>query len=106
MVDATAVYQSVLQVTLRMSCSQIDTATLEVTELPVKKWTQDYKEYLETLIKPESKVEWAYALTSLRMLPERHMAVSEPCACRHQLLCRARISVNTHHRVRYRWLGS
>ena len=31
-------------------------ATLEVTELPVRKWTQDYKEFLETLIKPESKV--------------------------------------------------
>ena len=48
--------------------------TLEVTELPVKKWTQDYKEYLETLIKPESKVGRAcYALTSLHvMLHERH----------------------------------
>ena len=27
-----------------------------MTELPVRKWTQDYKEFLETLIKPESKV--------------------------------------------------
>eukprot|EP00798_Chlamydomonas_sp_ICE-L_P004493 gene4493-14649_t len=30
---------------------------LEITELPVRKWTQDYKEYLEGLIKPEDKNE-------------------------------------------------
>lgn len=33
--------------------AQVDDATLEVTELPVRKWTQDYKEFLEGLIKPE-----------------------------------------------------
>lgn len=26
-----------------------------MTELPVRKWTQDYKEFLESLIKPEDK---------------------------------------------------
>jgi len=39
-----------------------------VTELPVKKWTQDYKEYLETLIKPESKVGCACCRTWLHMV--------------------------------------
>ena len=34
---------------------QRDETTLEVTELPIRKWTQDYKEFLETLIKPEDK---------------------------------------------------
>ena len=34
---------------------QRDATTLEVTELPIRKWTQDYKEFLETLIKPEDK---------------------------------------------------
>ncbi len=34
---------------------QRDSTTLEVTELPIRKWTQDYKEFLETLIKPEDK---------------------------------------------------
>ena len=29
---------------------------MDVTELPVRKWTQDYKEYLESLIKPDEKV--------------------------------------------------
>lgn len=35
--------------------NQIDDTTLEITELPVKKWTQDYKDFLEDLIKPEDK---------------------------------------------------
>ena len=30
-------------------------STLEITELPIRRWTQDYKEFLETLIKPEDK---------------------------------------------------
>ena len=34
---------------------QRDATTLEVMELPIRKWTQDYKEFLETLIKPEDK---------------------------------------------------
>ena len=34
---------------------QRDDTTLEVTELPIRKWTQDYKEFLETLVKPEDK---------------------------------------------------
>jgi DNA topoisomerase-2 len=37
--------------------SQIDDTTLEITELPLKKWTQDYKEFLEELAKPEGKKE-------------------------------------------------
>ena len=35
----------------------MDETTLRVTELPVRKWTQDYKELLESLIKPEDKNE-------------------------------------------------
>ena len=34
---------------------QVDDTTLDVTELPLRKWTQDYKEFLEGLIKPEEK---------------------------------------------------
>ncbi|KAL3140495.1 hypothetical protein ABBQ32_005081 [Trebouxia sp. C0010 RCD-2024] len=41
--------------TLNGVVSQRDATTLEVTELPIRKWTQDYKEFLETLIKPEDK---------------------------------------------------
>ena len=35
---------------------QLDDNTLDVTELPVKKWTQDYKEHLESLLKADEKV--------------------------------------------------
>lgn len=35
--------------------TQTGETTLEVTELPVGKWTQDYKEFLESLVKPENK---------------------------------------------------
>ena len=34
---------------------QVNETTLEITELPIRRWTQDYKEFLETLIKPEDK---------------------------------------------------
>ena len=33
----------------------IDDTTLEVTELPLQSWTQDYKEFLEGLARPEKK---------------------------------------------------
>merc|ERR1719262_194890 len=29
--------------------------TVEITELPVKKWTQDYREFLEELVKGDKK---------------------------------------------------
>jgi DNA topoisomerase-2 len=35
----------------------IDNGTIEVTELPLQSWTQDYKDFLETLAKPEKKDE-------------------------------------------------
>ncbi len=45
---------------LGLSCAplavQLDDSTLDVTELPVKKWTQDYKEHLESLLKADEKV--------------------------------------------------
>ena len=37
--------------------TQLSETAIEVTELPVRKWTQDYKEWLEGLIKPEDKNE-------------------------------------------------
>lgn len=38
-------------------CIEVAENTLEVIELPVRKWTQDYKEFLEGLVKPEAKDE-------------------------------------------------
>ena len=45
--------------------AQLDDTTLDVTELPVKKWTQDYKEHLESLLKADEKVLPVTALVKL-----------------------------------------
>merc|ERR1711988_1216491 len=34
-----------------------DEKTLEITEIPVRKWTQDYKEFLESMMPGEKKSE-------------------------------------------------
>jgi DNA topoisomerase-2 len=34
---------------------QLSDTTLEITELPIRKWTQDYKEFLEEMAHPEDK---------------------------------------------------
>ncbi|KAI5059589.1 hypothetical protein GOP47_0025908 [Adiantum capillus-veneris] len=34
----------------------VDETTLRITELPVRKWTQDYKEFLESMMNPTDKI--------------------------------------------------
>jgi hypothetical protein len=34
---------------------QLEGGEFRVTELPIRKWTQDYKEYLDSMVKPEDK---------------------------------------------------
>jgi DNA topoisomerase-2 len=36
--------------------NKIDSTTIEITELPVRKWTQDYKEMLEEWVTGTDKV--------------------------------------------------
>lgn len=36
---------------------QVDDRTMVVSELPIRRWTQDYKDFLESLIKPEAAAE-------------------------------------------------
>jgi len=55
---------------------QRDATTLEVTELPIRKWTQDYKEFLETLIKPEDK-----SAPALLEVNDCALSVSLPVCC-------------------------
>ena len=47
---------------------QRDATTLDITELPIRKWTQDYKEMLEGLVKPEDRT--APALIEVRWIAE------------------------------------
>ncbi|MCO5587675.1 hypothetical protein L7F22_041626 [Adiantum nelumboides] len=35
---------------------EVDETTLRITELPVRKWTQDYKEFLESMMNPTDKI--------------------------------------------------
>ena len=60
-------------------CVQRDATTLEVTELPIRKWTQDYKEFLETLIKPEDKN--APALLEVSTSPKTCLVLLQPSLC-------------------------
>ncbi|KAK3287336.1 hypothetical protein CYMTET_5151 [Cymbomonas tetramitiformis] len=43
--------------TITGTITQVDDTTLEITELPIRKWTTDYKEFLEGMLKPEKKDE-------------------------------------------------
>jgi DNA topoisomerase-2 len=38
-----------------LGCAQVDDTTFDITELPVRKWTQDYKEFLEGLVETKEK---------------------------------------------------
>ncbi|MCO5602032.1 hypothetical protein L7F22_056159 [Adiantum nelumboides] len=37
-------------------CKLVDETTIQITELPIRKWTQDYKEFLEGMMNPADKV--------------------------------------------------
>lgn len=34
---------------------QLEGGEFRITELPLRKWTQDYKEFLESMVKPDDK---------------------------------------------------
>ena len=51
---------------------QRDATTLDITELPIRKWTQDYKEMLEGLVKPEDRT--APALIEVRRIAKDSQA--------------------------------
>ena len=52
-IDETVSSRGLRSYTVSGIINQLDDSTLEITELPLKKWTQDYKEFLEELAKPE-----------------------------------------------------
>lgn len=57
----------------------VDDTTVEITELPIGTWTQDYKEYLESLIAANSQVlkdfESHYTAQSIRFILKLHAGV-------------------------------
>lgn len=44
--------------------TKLDETTLEITELPVRKWTQDYKEFLESMLTGGEKNEQPFIKVS------------------------------------------
>ena len=54
---------------------QRDSTTLDITELPIRKWTQDYKEMLEGLVKPEDRT--AQALIEVRWIANASQGASQ-----------------------------
>jgi DNA topoisomerase-2 len=44
-----------LTYTITGTVEQVDDTTLKISELPVHKWTQDYKEFLETMMTVSEK---------------------------------------------------
>ncbi|CAM6116025.1 unnamed protein product [Calypogeia fissa] len=55
-IERTATKESGLTYTVTGIIDQLNETTLKVTELPVRKWTQDYKEYLEDLMLGTGKI--------------------------------------------------
>ncbi len=70
--------------------AQVGDRTLEILELPVRKWTQDYKEFLEGLVRPEEKDAVRARADAHRMLahPSTRSQHTRGAACvEYSLLC-------------------
>ena len=82
---------------------QLNETTLEITELPLNSWTQDYKEFLEGLIKPEKKARFAPAALAPAQPPNFPFAAPSY----HPLLPPTPCSRRTAYAVRspYLWRG-
>ena len=68
---------------------RIDETTLEITELPLKVWTQDYKEFLE---KMASRVAFTCA-PPLKMFKKLQGTCVEKCSCAQSLALKASYAV-------------
>ncbi|KAG0580579.1 hypothetical protein KC19_4G184100 [Ceratodon purpureus] len=54
-IECSATKDSGLTYTLTGTIDQIDETTIKISELPVRKWTQDYKEFLDVMMTPSDK---------------------------------------------------
>jgi hypothetical protein len=55
MIECSATKDSGLTYTITGTIDQIDETTIKISELPVRKWTQDYKEFLDVMMTPSDK---------------------------------------------------
>jgi DNA topoisomerase II len=50
---------------------EVDNSTLRITELPVRRWTQDYKEFLEGLMTGTDKIKEPFIKVSFTFEPSQ-----------------------------------
>lgn len=54
-IECSATKDSGLTYTITGIIDQVDETTIKISELPVRKWTQDYKEFLDVMMTPTDK---------------------------------------------------
>lgn len=54
-IECSAANENDFTYTITGTTDQIDETTIKISELPVRKWTRDYKEFLDTLMTPSDK---------------------------------------------------
>lgn len=54
-IECSATKDSGFTYTITGAIDQIDETTIKISELPVRKWTQDYKEFLDVMMTPSDK---------------------------------------------------
>ncbi|KAG0474645.1 hypothetical protein HPP92_014331 [Vanilla planifolia] len=55
-IEKTAVKEAGATYTVTGIIDEVDSTTVKITELPIRRWTQDYKEFLESLMNGTEKV--------------------------------------------------
>ncbi|KAI5070065.1 hypothetical protein GOP47_0014408 [Adiantum capillus-veneris] len=54
-IEHTSTKESGISYTIKGVYKRVDKTTIQITELPIRKWTQDYKEFLEGMMNPRDK---------------------------------------------------
>lgn len=55
-IEKTATKESGVSYTIAGLVEEINETTLRITELPIRRWTQDYKEFLESIMTGNDKI--------------------------------------------------
>lgn len=55
-IEKSATKEAGVTYTITGAIEQVDSTTLRITELPIRRWTQDYKEFMESLMTGNDKI--------------------------------------------------
>lgn len=84
-IEKTSTKETGVSYTISGIIEEIDETTLRITELPIRKWTQDYKEFLESIMTGNDKIKdpfikvdrFRFIAIILKNLINQHMGVEE-----------------------------